>query len=155
MKIKLDELDKKILALLQENARWTYKEIAQKINLSLTPVHDRIKRLENEGVIEKYVGILNKNKLGLGLTVYSQVTIIRQTKEVSEIFDEAIKKLPEVVECNFVSGSFDYLLKIVVPDMESYHNFHQMKLSLIPGVSLINSYFVMLEVKNTTEISII
>ncbi len=155
MKIKLDELDKKILALLQENARWTYKEIAQKINLSLTPVHDRIKRLESEGVIEKYVGILNKNKLGMGLTVYSQVTIIRQTKEVSEIFDEAIKKLPEVVECNFVSGSFDYLLKIVVPDMESYHNFHQMKLSLIPGVSLINSYFVMLEVKNTTEITII
>lgn len=155
MKIKLDELDKKILALLQENARWTYKEIAQKINLSLTPVHDRIKRLESEKVIEKYVGILNKNKLGMGLTVYSQVTIIRQTKEVSEIFDEAIKKLPEVVECNFVSGSFDYLLKIVVPDMESYHNFHQMKLSLIPGVSLINSYFVMLEVKNTTEISII
>lgn len=155
MKIKLDELDKKILALLQENARWTYKEIAQKINLSLTPVHDRIKRLESEGVIEKYVGILNKNKLGMGLTVYSQVTIIKQTKEVSEIFDEAIKKLPEVVECNFVSGSFDYLLKIVVPDMESYHNFHQMKLSLIPGVSLINSYFVMLEVKNTTEISII
>ena len=155
MKIKLDELDKKILALLQENARWTYKEIAQKINLSLTPVHDRIKRLESEGVIEKYVGILNKNKLGMGLTVYSQVTIIRQTKEVSEIFDESIKKLPEVVECNFVSGSFDYLLKIVVPDMESYHNFHQMKLSLIPGVSLINSYFVMLEVKNTTEISII
>lgn len=155
MKIKLDELDKKILALLQENARWTYKEIAQKINLSLTPVHDRIKRLESEGVIEKYVGILNKNKLGMGLTVYSQVTIIRQTKEVSEIFDEAIKKLPEVVECNFVSGSFDYLLKIIVPDMESYHNFHQMKLSLIPGVSLINSYFVMLEVKNTTEITII
>ncbi len=155
MKIKLDELDKKILALLQENARWTYKEIAQKINLSLTPIHDRIKRLESEGVIEKYVGILNKNKLGMGLTVYSQVTIIRQTKEVSEIFDEAIKKLPEVVECNFVSGSFDYLLKIVVPDMESYHNFHQMKLSLIPGVSLINSYFVMLEVKNTTEITII
>lgn len=155
MKIKLDELDKKILALLQENARWTYKEIAEKINLSLTPVHDRIKRLENEKVIEKYVGILNKNKLGMGLTVYSQVTIIRQTKEVSEIFDEAIKKLPEVLECNFVSGSFDYLLKIIVPDMESYHNFHQMKLSLIPGVSLINSYFVMLEVKNTTEISII
>ena len=155
MKIKLDELDKQILALLQENARWTYKEIAQKINLSLTPVHDRIKRLESEGVIEKYVGILNKNKLGMGLTVYSQVTIIRQTKEVSEIFDESIKKLPEVVECNFVSGSFDYLVKIVVPDMESYHNFHQMKLSLIPGVSLINSYFVMLEVKNTTEISII
>jgi Lrp/AsnC family leucine-responsive transcriptional regulator len=154
MKNKIDEIDKKILRLLQENARWTYKEIAEKINLSLTPVHDRIKKLENDGIIEKYVALLNKKKLGLGLTVYSQVTLIRQTKEVSEKFDKEISKLPEVVECNFVSGSFDYLLKIQVPNMEDYHNFHQLKLSVIEGVSLINSFFVMSEVKNTTEIGI-
>jgi Lrp/AsnC family transcriptional regulator, leucine-responsive regulatory protein len=154
MKIKIDEIDRKILTSLQANARLTYKEIAQSINLSLTPVHDRIKRLENEGVIEKFVAILNKKKLGIGLTVYSQVTLIRQTREVSAIFDEAIKKLPEVVECNFVSGSFDYLLKINVIDMEAYHNFHQMKLSIIEGVSLINSFFVMSEVKSTTEITV-
>lgn len=152
MKIKIDEIDKKILMLLQHNSTLTYKEIAQKINLSLSPVHDRIKRLEQEGVIEKYVGILNKKMLGAGLTVFSQVTLIRQTREVSQIFDIAIKQLPEVVECNFVSGSFDYLLKIIVADMESYHNFHQMKLSTIEGVSLINSFFVMSEVKSTTEI---
>ncbi len=152
MKIKIDEIDKKILMLLQHNSTLTYKEIAQKINLSLSPVHDRIKRLELEGVIEKYVGILNKKMLGVGLTVFSQVTLIRQTREVSQIFDIAIKQLPEVVECNFVSGSFDYLLKIIVADMEAYHNFHQMKLSTIEGVSLINSFFVMSEVKSTTEI---
>lgn len=138
--------------LLQHNSTLTYKEIAQKINLSLSPVHDRIKRLEQEGVVEKYVGILNKKMLGVGLTVFSQVTLIRQTREVSQIFDIAIKQLPEVVECNFVSGSFDYLLKIIVADMEAYHNFHQMKLSTIEGVSLINSFFVMSEVKSTTEI---
>jgi Lrp/AsnC family transcriptional regulator, leucine-responsive regulatory protein len=152
MKIKIDEIDKKILMLLQHNSTLTYKEIAQKINLSLSPVHDRIKRLEQEGVVEKYVGILNKKMLGVGLTVFSQITLIRQTREVSQIFDIAIKQLPEVVECNFVSGSFDYLLKIIVADMEAYHNFHQMKLSTIEGVSLINSFFVMSEVKSTTEI---
>ncbi|MCF8325727.1 MAG: AsnC family transcriptional regulator [Cytophagaceae bacterium BCCC1] len=150
--MKIDEIDKKILMLLQHNSTLTYKEIAQKINLSLSPVHDRIKRLEQEGVVEKYVGILNKKMLGVGLTVFSQVTLIRQTREVSQIFDIAIKQLPEVVECNFVSGSFDYLLKIIVADMEAYHNFHQMKLSTIEGVSLINSFFVMSEVKSTTEI---
>ncbi|WP_255076304.1 Lrp/AsnC family transcriptional regulator [Lacihabitans sp. CCS-44] len=152
MKIKIDDIDKKILMLLQHNSTLTYKEIAQKINLSLSPVHDRIKRLEQEGVVEKYVGILNKKMLGVGLTVFSQVTLIRQTREVSQIFDISIKQLPEVVECNFVSGSFDYLLKIIVADMEAYHNFHQMKLSTIEGVSLINSFFVMSEVKSTTEI---
>jgi Lrp/AsnC family transcriptional regulator len=152
MKIKIDDIDKKILMLLQNDSTLTYKEIAQKINLSLSPVHDRIKRLEQEGVVEKYVGILNKKMLGVGLTVFSQVTLIRQTREVSQIFDISIKQLPEVVECNFVSGSFDYLLKIIVADMEAYHNFHQMKLSTIEGVSLINSFFVMSEVKSTTEI---
>ena len=152
MKIKIDDIDKKILLLLQNDSTLTYKEIAKKINLSLSPVHDRIKRLEQEGVVERYVGILNKKMLGVGLTVFSQVTLIRQTREVSQIFDIAIKQLPEVVECNFVSGSFDYLLKIIVADMEAYHNFHQMKLSTIEGVSLINSFFVMSEVKSTTEI---
>lgn len=153
-KIKIDEIDRKILRLLQENSRWTYKEIAQKINLSLTPVHDRIKRMENEGIIEKYVGILNKKKLGIDLTVYSQVTLLKQTKEVSGKFDSEIRNLPEVLECNFVSGSFDYLLKIAVSDMDAYHQFHQLKLSAIEGVSLINSFFVMSEVKSTTEIKI-
>ena len=79
---------------------------------------------------------------------------IKQTKEVSSVFNSAIKLLPEVVECNFVSGSFDYLIKILTPDMDSYHQFHQEKLSVITGVSLINSFFVMSEVKSTTELPI-
>lgn len=152
MKARFDKIDIRILDLLQKNARFTFKEIAEKINLSLTPTHERIKRLENDGVIAKQVCILNKAEIGLKLTVYSQVTLIKQTREIADGFNAAIRKMPEVIECSFVSGSFDYLLKIIVPDMEAYHNFHQMKLSSIEGVSLINSTFVMTEVKNTNEL---
>jgi DNA-binding Lrp family transcriptional regulator len=150
----LDETDKKIVRLLQEDAHLTLKDIANKINLSLTPVHDRVKRLQKEGIIEKYVTILNKKKLGINLTVYCQVTLTKQTHDISEAFNQAILNLPEVVECNFVSGSFDYMLKMVLPDMESYHNFYQNKLSVLAGVSLINSFFIISEVKSTTALPI-
>lgn len=154
MKAKIDAIDAKILKLLQKDAKHTFKEIAEKINLSLTPTHERIKKLEAEGYIEKQVCILNKRKLGITLVVYSQVTLIKQTKEMSDIFCAAVKKMPEVIECSFVSGSFDYLLKIAVSDMDAYHSFHQLKLSAIEGVSLINSIFVLSEIKNTTEIPV-
>ena len=152
--MNLDETDKKILRLLQANAHLTLKDIANQINLSLTPVHDRVKRLEKEGVIDKYVTVLNKKKLGKNLTVFCQVTLVKQTFDISEAFNEAILNLPEVVECDFVSGSFDYLLKVVLPDMESYHHFHQKKLSVLPEVSLINSFFIISEVKSTTVLPI-
>ena len=135
----LDEIDKKILRLLQENAHYTLKDIASKINLSLTPVHDRVKRLERDGVIEKYVSILNKKKLGNNLTVYCQVTLTKQTYDTSEGFNQSILNLPEVVECNYVSGNFDYMLKIIIPDMESYHHFHQKEYSLIMKICFLTS----------------
>ena len=150
----LDETDKKILRLLQEDAHLTLKDISNKINLSLTPVHDRVKRLEKEGIIEKYVSVLNKQKLGINLTIYCQVTLVKQTHDISEGFNKSIMNMPEVVECKFVSGSFDYMLKIVLPDMESYHHFHQKKLSILPEVSLINSFFIIAEVKSTTVLPI-
>ncbi|MCX6308917.1 MAG: Lrp/AsnC family transcriptional regulator [Bacteroidia bacterium] len=150
----LDETDKKILELLQVDAQLTLKDISNQINLSLTPVHDRVKRLEKEGFIEKYVALLNKKKVGNHLTVYCQVTLIKQTIDLSDAFNEAILQLPEVVECSFVSGTFDYFLKVVLPDVESYHDFHQKKLSIMPQVALINSFFIITEVKNTTILPI-
>lgn len=152
--MEIDETDKKILHLLQHDAQLTLKDIANEINLSLTPVHDRVKRLEREGYIEHYVALLNKKKVGNHLTVYCQVTLLKQTIDLSEAFNAAILLLPEVVECSFVSGNFDYLLKVVLPDMESYHDFHQKKLSILPQVALINSFFIIREVKNTTAIPI-
>lgn len=148
--IILDAIDRKLLALLQENAHLTIQEIGQRINLSKTPVHERIKRLEREGVIDRYVTILDKKKLGNLLVVYCQVTLDRQTRDAFADFDAAIRELPEVLECNRVSGTFDYLLKIVSRDMETYNRFYQERLSVIAGTLHISSFFVMAEVKNST-----
>ena len=150
----LDKIDRKILGLLQQNAHLTIQEIGQRINLSKTPVHERIKRLEREGVIARYVTILDKKKLGNGLMVYCQVTLDKQTRDTFADFDAAVGELPEVLECNRVSGTFDYLLKIVSRDMETYNRFYQERLSVIPGTLHISSFFVMAEVKNTTVVPV-
>ncbi len=150
----LDETDHRILQLLQTNAQLTIKEIAADINLSITPVHDRIKKLEREGVIEKYVTILNKKRLGKGLTVYCNVTLDKQQRENFQEFNEAMLQMPEVVECCVVSGTFDYLIKIIATDVESYHNFYQEKLATLKAISHISSFFVMSEVKSTTSLPI-
>jgi Lrp/AsnC family leucine-responsive transcriptional regulator len=146
----IDKTDLKILKILQENAQLTFKEISQKINLSITPVHDRIKRMEKDGVIEKYVTIINKKKIGSSLIVYCNITLAKQTKNNFSEFEHAVLEFPEVMECSVVSGEFDYILKIHTRDMESYNEFYQQKLSVLESVIHINSFFVMAEVKNTT-----
>ena len=150
--MNLDTSDIRILQLLQENAQLTLKEISQKINLSMTPTHDRIKRLEQEGVIDKYVTILNKKMLGNPLMVYCNISLDKQQKNHFEEFEEAIKQFPEVIECSVISGSFDYLLKVIVKDMSAYNEFYQKKLSDLQSVAHISSSFVMSEVKSTTVI---
>lgn len=150
----LDGTDLRILQLLQENAQLTIKEISKQINLSMTPTHDRIKRLEQEEIIEKYVTILNKKKLGNPLVVYCSITLDKQQKNHFEEFEEAIKQFPEVIECSVVSGSYDYLVKIIAKNMEAYNEFYQKKLSALQSVAHISSSFVMSEVKNTTVLPI-
>ncbi|WP_026995227.1 Lrp/AsnC family transcriptional regulator [Flectobacillus major] len=150
--MSLDNLDIKILQLIQENAQLTIKEISQKINLSMTPTHDRIKRLEHEGIIEKYVTILNRKLLGNPLLVYCSITLDKQQKNHFVEFEEAIKQFPEVIECSIVSGNYDYLIKVIAKDMEAYNDFYQKKLSSLQSVAHISSSFVMSEVKNTTVI---
>ena len=150
--MNLDDTDRKILNLLQGNALLTIREIAERINLSITPVHDRIKKLQREGIIERYVTLLNRKALGRGLTVYCFVTLDKQRQESFLEFNDAIRQMPEVLECAVVSGNFDYLLKVVVSDMEAYNAFYQSKLSVMKSVSHMSSSFVMEEVKNTTAI---
>ncbi len=149
---KLDKTDYKILALLQKNANLTIKEIAKATNLSITPIHERMKRLENEGIIEYFTVILNKRKLGKWLQVHCQVTLDKQTQHNFVEFEEAISSFSEVIECSVVSGGFDYLLKILVEDMEQYNVFYQTKLAVIEAVAHINSFFVMKEVKNSSAL---
>ena len=148
---QLDKTDYKILEILQSNSQFTIKEVAQKVNLSTTPVHDRIKRMETEGIIEKYVALINRRHVGKFLIAYSNVSLDKQRQENFEEFNQIIKEMKEVVECHVVSGSFDYLLKVIISDMEAYHAFYQ-RMSAIQGVSHISSFFVMSEVKNVTAI---
>ena len=150
MKTFLDATDIKILKMLQSNSAFTLKDISKDINLSLTPTHDRIKRLENDGYISKYVGLLDRKKIELGLIVYCQVTLDKQTNNHFAEFEKAISSLSEVMECNLVSGSFDYLLKLVSKDMDSYNLFYQQKLAALPSVAHISTLFVIQEIKSTT-----
>jgi len=149
-----DATDKKILELLQQNAQLTIKEIASRINLSVTPVHERIRKMEREGFIDKYVCLLNRRKLGKSLLVYCHVTLDKQRKESFEDFNQAIAGMQEVLECSIVSGNFDYMLKVVVEDAEAYNQFYQLKLSALKSVLHISSYFVISEIKYTTGISV-
>jgi len=155
IKPNIDKLDIKILKIIQENSQKTLKEIAEQVNLSLSPTHDRVKRLESDGYIKSYVAILNRKKLNLGLLVHCQVTLEKQTSQNFSEFEAAILAFPEVISCHLVSGNFDYYLKVLSADVESYNRFYQEKLAVLPSVAHISSLFVMDEIKSTTALPLI
>ena len=145
----LDSVDIQILRALQENARLTTKELAAKVNLSTTPVFERLKRLEKSGFIRKYVAVLDAQKLGRGFTVFCSVKLKQMNRAVARDFISVIKDIPQVAECYNVSGEYDYLLKIQAPDMKYYNEFIINVLGTINSIGSILSSFVMDEIKNT------
>jgi len=147
--ISLDEKDLAILRLLQDNARITVKEIADQIHLSTTPVHERIKRLEANGVIKQYATLIDGTKVKKGLMVICYVSLNQHSKKSGGQFIKLINELPDVVECYSISGEFDFMLKIVTEDMNSYYNFHVNKLSQADNISQVQSVFIMGVVKQT------
>ena len=150
--MSLDGMDTAILGILQKNGLAKIKDISAAINLSMSPTHDRIKRLEHEGYIQNYVALLDRKKIELGLIVHCQVTLDKQTRNNFSEFEQVILKFPEVISCSLVSGNFDYYLKLVTKDVETYNKFYQEKLAVLPMVAHINSLFVMDEIKTTTEL---
>lgn len=147
--IVLDGKDAEILRLLQENAKLTIREIASKVHLSPTPTHERIKRLEREGVIRKYVALLDNRKINKGITVIVQISLKEHNKRAAQEFIDAVLDFKEVTECYNISGDFDFMLKIVVESMESFHYFSVNKLSEISGIAQTKSIFVMDTIKET------
>ena len=145
----LDAIDLKILRLLQEDARLTTKELAGRVNLSTTPVFERLKRLEREGFIKKYVAVLDAEKLDLGFEVFCSVKLKQMNRQVARDFVSVIRDIPQVAECYNVSGEYDYLLKIQAPDMKYYNEFIINVLGSIDSIGSILSSFVMDEIKNT------
>ncbi len=149
----LDATDIQILKRLQADSNINIKELASELFLTATPVYERIKRLEREGYIMKYVALLDKKKLNLGMTVFCNVRLKEHAKNVGANFVKDIVALPEIIECYNIAGDYDFMLKILVEDMASYQDFVMNKLSTIENIGNTQSIFVMGEIKNSTELS--
>ena len=146
----LDSIDKKLLSLLQTDSRMTSKELSLKLNLSVTAVYERIKKLEREGIIANYVALLNRNKISKGFVVFCHIKLIQHAKEFLQKFEHEVVRLDEVLECFHVSGDYDYILKVCVENMEAYREFMVTKLTTLQHIGSTHSTFMIFEVKNTT-----
>lgn len=145
---KLDTVDLQILRTLQENARLTVKELALQVNLSSTPVFERLKRLESSGYIKKYIAVLDAEKLNQGFVVFCNVKLRKMNRDIAAEFTRIVQGIPEVTECYNISGSFDYLLKIHAPNMKYYQEFILNVLGTVESLGSLESIFVMDEVKH-------
>ena len=150
----LDKVDLQILRTLQANARLTTKELASRVSLSSTPVFERLKRLESNGYIKKYIAVLDAEKLNQGFIVFCNVKMSRLSREIAQDFAEIIRNIPEVTECYNISGSFDYLLKIHAPNMKYYQEFVLNVLGTIENLGSLESTFVMDEIKHEYGINV-
>ena len=150
----LDETDIHILACLQDDSRLTNKELAAKIHLSPTPTFERVKRLEREGYIEKYIAVLNAEKINRGFIAFCNVSMKQHSFENSQRIMEAVQNIPEIVECYNISGDYDFMLKIYVSDMKAYQQFVLKILGDLDCIGSLNSFFVLGEVKNSHQLPV-
>jgi DNA-binding Lrp family transcriptional regulator len=148
----LDDIDLSILRLLQLNARITVKEISEKVHLSTTPVHERIKRMEEAGVIRQYATLVDHTKVNKGLMVICYVSLKEHSKNAGDKFINSIEQLNEVIECYNISGEFDFMLKVVAANMDAYYDFHVNRLSQIENMGHVQSVFVMGVIKQTHQL---
>lgn len=145
----VDAKDMAILRILQQNARATVKDISEKIHLSTTPVHERIKRMEESGVIKQYATLVDHAKVKKGLMVICYVSLKQHNKNAGTKFIKSIQEMNEVIECYNISGEFDFMLKVVAENMDAYYDFHVNKLSQSENIGHVQSVFVMGVIKQT------
>lgn len=149
--MSIDKKDKLILQLLQEDSTLSVKEISEKIGLTFTPTYERIKNLEKQGVVEKYVAILNREKLGINIVVYCNVRLKEQSQKTLKEFEDYISKYDEIQEITSLSGEYDYMIKILANDINSYNEFAVNVISNSPHIGQYHSSIVLAEVKKTTK----
>jgi Lrp/AsnC family leucine-responsive transcriptional regulator len=148
---RLDEIDLKILRILQKDSKKTTKEVSELLNLSSSPVYERIRRLEKNGYIRKYVALLDKRLVNKPITAVCMVSLRYHNEGFIEKFERQIKALKEVQECYHMAGKVDFFLKINLGDLDEYHEFVRLKLSKIENIGVLESYFVLKEMYSTTE----
>ena len=148
MQDKLDAIDREILKILEKDAKTIAKDIAVQLGMTKTPVYERIKRLEHEGFIKNYVAIVDTDKVEHSITVFSFVSLEAQKGHIMDDFLERVQQLKEVVECFVVGGEFDFLLKVIVKDLDAYYDFAKSQIASLPNIGAVKSAFVLNEVKN-------
>ncbi|KKX49679.1 MULTISPECIES: Lrp/AsnC family transcriptional regulator [Sphingobacterium] len=146
----LDETDTKLLRILQHDATLSNKELAFRLHKSIAAIHERVKKLKQQGYIKKTVAILDRQKINMGLISFSQVFLKAHTAEVLNEFEKEVAKFPEVMECYQMAGSYDFMLRIATKDMQAYHEFLRYRLAVLPHVNTVQTYFVLSETKSET-----
>ncbi len=150
----MDAIDKKLLTLLQKDCKMTTKELSTHLHLSSTAVFERIKKLEKEKIITSYVAKIDREKISKNFIVFCQITLTSQNKETILDFEKEITQFKEIIECYNISGDYDYILKIIVKDVEEYRDFLVNQLSTLQMIQSKHSLFMISEVKNTTLIEL-
>jgi Lrp/AsnC family transcriptional regulator, leucine-responsive regulatory protein len=150
--MQLDRFDKKILAALQKDGRISNVELASRVSLSESACLRRVRALEQAGLIERYVALLDQKKAGLAGNVFVHIALNREEQSELAAFEAAVQNLPEVMECYLMTGEFDYLLRVVVSDMADFERVHNEALTRLPGVARVNSSVAIRTVRKTTEL---
>lgn len=148
----LDDVDIALLKMLQQDSNMTTKDLAKRVNLSPTPVFERIKRMEKAGLIKKYIALLDETKLERALTVFCHVKLKEHTKQIGNRFVQDIQALPQVTECYNISGDYDFLLKVLVRDMRHYQDFVLNQLGSVKNIGSVQSTFAMGKIKHTHSV---
>lgn len=150
----LDSIDKKLLQLIQTDSKQTTKALSNQLNLSVTAVYERIKKLENQGIIINYVALISKELVQKNFVTFCHVKLVQHTQEYVVRFEKEVALLPEVLECYHISGDYDYLIKVIVKDMKAFRAFMVEKLTTINHISSTHSMFVINEVKQSHVINV-
>ncbi|OTG91855.1 Lrp/AsnC family transcriptional regulator [Acinetobacter sp. ANC 3813] len=151
----MDQIDKKILGEIQRNGKLQNVELAQMVGLSPSPCLRRVKQLEDDGIIEKYVALLNPHKVNLGLTVFARIWLKGQDEKTVNAFVDAIQQLDEVVECQLMAGDCDFFLRIMVADLDAYRQFQIHRLNKISSIQNVKTEIPLQKIKQTTELPIL
>jgi len=150
--VGIDKFDKLILEALQENGRMSNVQLANRVNLSESACLRRVRALEESGMIRRYAALLSQNEAGLPGNVFVQIGLHREVESELSAFEDAVRDIPEVMECYLMSGEFDYLLRVVVADMADFERIHKTVLTRLPGVARVNSSFGIRTVQRKTQL---
>lgn len=152
--MSLDQIDRRILSVLQKEGRISNTDLSEQVNLSASACHRRVQQLEAAGYIKNYVAMVDARKIGLPTTVFVEITLQAQADEVLEAFEKAVSRIPNVLECHLMAGSADYILKVVAEDTDDFARIHRQYLTRLPGVAQMQSSFALRTVFKTTALPV-